>query len=304
MSVYVIYHDHCPDGLASASIMKHYLEETYKDSSVIYVGGSYSKAPPEIKDSLIIFLDFSYKLPVMEELVLHDNKIILIDHHKSAIEGLASLIKDELIEAHVSYDNTLSGVGLTWKYCYPDKPMPTPLLFIQDRDLWTWNYQESKPYLSALSTVPRDLENYSEAVEAWLSFTPEEMSEHIQTFIRIGKAILKTQDNTMESTISSMLRFVDILGYRKIPTMNVPGHMSSEGCHRLLELYPESPFAFTWSRSANELKISLRSKGNVVDVSLIANQIHPSGGGHFNASGVNILNKDIPDNEVAQIILS
>ena len=45
-----------------------------------------------------------------------------------------------------------SGARLAWEFFQPDAPIPDLVRFVEDRDLWNWQYPDSAAYLAALDT--------------------------------------------------------------------------------------------------------------------------------------------------------
>lgn len=292
----VIYHDKCSDGLTAAGIAKYFLEKAgYQD--VLYIGGKYHEDPPELTDTQIFFVDFCYKRHVMDKLISDQNHIVLIDHHKSAIEDVRELFEYPSFEPFVSEDNTQSGTGLAWEYFKGRKGINhLPFAFIQDRDLWTWKLPHAREYLAVHNLRDKTLEEY-------YKFVVETIEEDFSTvqltkIVEKGKAILESQNQIYDETISSSLRFLSLAGYDNVPTVNCPGYFMSDIGAKLVNTY-DVPFALMWYISESGMKLGLRSKADRsgVDVSIVAKAIHPKGGGHYAASGAMIPPEEFKSNE-------
>ena len=124
-----IYHGNCADGFTSAWIVN----KIHPDAD--FVAGVYQTTPPDVTGKVVYMVDFSYKLPVMEELATKALKIIHIDHHATAIEDLKDFNPTN-IEKVYSYENTESGAMLCWRYFFPDVEVPSFVKHIDDRDRW------------------------------------------------------------------------------------------------------------------------------------------------------------------------
>lgn len=89
----VIYHKGCFDGTASALVAylvmgpgADYLAASYADPPV---------TPDLVKGRDVYLIDFSYKPDVMTELVKASKRLVYLDHHKSAKEGLGPFIASQ-----------------------------------------------------------------------------------------------------------------------------------------------------------------------------------------------------------------
>lgn len=131
---YVIYHQvkpgiDCPDGYAAAWVAS----KKYPEAEL--VGCCYNDARPlpefQTGDELII-VDFSFPATQMESWANTGIKVMVIDHHKTALENLSGL-SDRILQ---HFDMDECGATLTWKTLFPDKPMPAFLEFVRSRDLW------------------------------------------------------------------------------------------------------------------------------------------------------------------------
>lgn len=301
-NIVVIYHANCSDGLTSASIAKYALERKHLNEDIEYLGGVYSEDPPEYKNKTIYFVDFCYKRDVIDQLIANGNTLVLIDHHKSAINGVVDLLDTGIIEDATSRDNTKSGTGLAWDYFFNGMPMPLPFQYIQDRDLWTWKLEESRPYLAAHNLIPKTLEDY-------YSFTVNVIEgdslEARAAVIEQGHLVQVVMAQTHKETAKETIRYLSILGYDNLPTVNCPSFFMSDIGSDIIQEAPDTPFVLMWCLSQDGLKVGLRSKSDYskVDVSSIATLIHSKGGGHHCAAGAFIPIADVPMNPVSKILL-
>jgi c-di-AMP phosphodiesterase-like protein len=153
------------------------------------------------------------------------------------------------------------------------------LRYVQDRDLWRWELDDSREFSAALAVEPRTFERWDEIA----SYIDEDgiRSRHYYPFVNRGYAILAAQSQHVES-LASRAGFRVIAGHR-VPAVNSPLFQSEIG-HRLCELHGDCPFACVWfqdERTRDEIW-SLRSRGDF-DVSAVAKSY--GGGGHAAAAG-------------------
>lgn len=88
----VIFHDPCSDGRASELSAKKYLSEKFPDRHVDYYPMTIGSSPPQgLEDKNVLICDYSYKKDVLIDLLSKVNKLLIIDHHKSAVFYLNEL---------------------------------------------------------------------------------------------------------------------------------------------------------------------------------------------------------------------
>lgn len=83
-----IYHGNCADGFTSAWAVYKAL-----GNDAEYFPGIYSEPPPDVTGRDVIMVDFSYKRPVLEKMGESANSILILDHHKTALEDLEPFTK-------------------------------------------------------------------------------------------------------------------------------------------------------------------------------------------------------------------
>src|SRR3990167_11192571 len=88
-----IYHGNCADGFGAAWVF-----HSYADREFDFHAGVYQDAPPDCTGRDVYLVDFSYKRAVVEEIIEVANRVVLIDHHKSALDDLAPLIEARRME--------------------------------------------------------------------------------------------------------------------------------------------------------------------------------------------------------------
>lgn len=269
----VVYHGpSCLDGLMSAAIAKMRLPHAE------FMVGVYQHEPDYnvFRDREIFILDFSYNAEVMDKICKVAKFVVCIDHHKTAHEGLKDFKRKNFI---FIYDVNKSGAGLTWYFFYPHEPLPDIVKYVQDRDIWKWDYVETEAVTAALYSYPADVEvmyNFLLAGKMQLDQLKHE-----------GKALVRAKRLEIEKTLAAGVRKIswklengDIV---EVPVINCPFALTSEIGNILSE---QSPFAIMYFDQKTCRNFSLRSSSknpNHVDVSAIAKLY--GGGGHKHAAG-------------------
>lgn len=263
MPTYILYHKNCLDGFGAA--LAAY---TVFAGEATYIPVDYQRDPPEMPaGSQVYILDFAYPRPVMEALLERHHRVILLDHHQTAAEELLGL-------RGTLFDLNRSGATLAWQYFHPDEPLPRLFRYLQDRDLWRWEYGRTAPITAALGAIGFD------SLADWLPYLNEDNLSELET---MGAAILKANHQMVKQLVSES--YLGILPGRQQPMpMANTSVLVSETCHALLNegRYRTYPMAAAWFQGSDRVYYSLRSRQGF-DCSEIARGY--GGGGHPQASG-------------------
>ncbi|WBO23984.1 hypothetical protein [Sphingomonas abietis] len=284
----MIYHASCADGFGAAwAAWKRW------GASVEYIPASHGSTPPDVAGKHVLIGDFSYKLPVLEEMLQSAASIVILDHHKSAEADLAPFVATAaaanpfevtamlraLADLHrppciAVFDMERSGARMVWDFCH-STPAPRLVALIEDRDLWRFAYPEAKEFALWLRAEPFSFERWTE-IDAI-------MAEPARA------AGIKAEADAMQrfydqkcSEIISTARLEPILGHM-VPVVNCPSAFASDVGNSLLNEFPDAAFSACYSEGRKGRTFSLRSEGGRADVSLIAARF--GGGGHRNAAG-------------------
>ena len=292
-SLYIVYHNNCMDGFFAAAVVMLWAMEKYgndvdfedlkrdedkgaaepQDAApvrIVLVGASYGEPAPEFEDGAEVFVvDFSYPRKVLDA-VARRCELTVVDHHASNRDALADA-------PYAVFDTDFCGAVLTWKVLMTNRPMPEILNFVQDRDLWRWELDESKEISAALSVR---VSHPAEAV-VYLRQKPEEWSHTRQAMTRQGNFLLAYQAMCRRRNVERV-RFQAFAGFDRIPVVNT-AHLVSETVGALAE---EVPFAVGYFDTATHRVFNLRSDANGMDVSKIAKRL--GGGGHPHAAGFTV----------------
>lgn len=254
-----IFHASCDDGFAAAWCVR----KRFGDG-VEFFPGVYQKAPPDVTGRDVVMVDFSYKRPVIEEMISKAASLTILDHHKTAEADL----KD--IDTNVVFDMNRSGAGIAWDYFHKE-PRPEFINYIEDRDLWRKKLAFGDEFTIALRSYPQEFEVWDDLVRAGAVALIRE-GHGIQRYYRLRVDELKK--SAYPATLSG----------HEILVSNAPYFAASEVAGELAE---GRPFGASYFEvQAGKYQYSLRSRDNGVDVSEIAKQF--GGGGHRNAAGFTV----------------
>jgi oligoribonuclease NrnB/cAMP/cGMP phosphodiesterase (DHH superfamily) len=263
MKKYVIYHASCLDGFASAYVF--WLK--YKNENIEFIPAHYGDAVPNIEDSAIYMVDFSYKKDTVLQLMLQGNIVWHIDHHKTAITELI-----DVPNLQRWCDVEQSGCALAWSFVFPDAPLPPLLKRIQDRDLWRFEYMDTKAICAGLYLKKWDF-------NLWHTYMYE-----MEELAEIGGIIIDMDNVEIERIIKREIPIV-VDGEIVIGYSCPPKYISEVGNRASID----KPYSISYYDIAEKRVYSLRSNKNnpeAVDVSEIASKF--GGGGHKHAAGFSV----------------
>lgn len=261
-----IYHGNCSDGFTAAWVVKYALE----DPEVEFHAGFYQTPPPDVAGKIVYIVDFSYKRPIMEDMVKKAMKVIHIDHHSTAIADMLGFAAPNF-ESYYSEKNTESGAMLTWMYFFPGQEIPQFIKHIDDRDRW-------KFLLPGTREIQANIFSYAYTFENWDMLMKQDLQQQIQE----GKAIERKQAKDVQELKDVVVGRMNIGGYN-VPVANVIYQLGSDICH---ELAKDEPFAAYYYDKPTGREFGLRSEETGLDVGKIAAQY--GGGGHEHASGFRV----------------
>lgn len=278
-----IYHGNCADGFASAWVVRKF----FGDGEVDFHPGVYQNPPPDVSGRHVIMVDFSYKRPVLEQMMGICNSLLILDHHKTAAEDLAFLpapmfgqFSETMTRgAGAVFDMSRSGARITWDYFFPGEVPPPLLLHIEDRDLWRFALPHTREIQANVFSYPYDFQVWDTLMDR----DPAELAVE-------GEAIERKHFKDIDELLKVVTRFMRISGH-VVPIANLPYTLTSDAGHKLAvgegsDEFPQYSFAGCYWDVPDGRTFSLRSAKCGIDVSEIAKQY--GGGGHRNASGFKV----------------
>lgn len=307
-TILCIYHAPCQDGFTAAWAMRHLMP----NANIEFLPAKYGDAPPDVTGRIVYILDFSYSREIISNMLQKAQRLLILDHHESALRNLVGLdagdpdyfaqtgergAATEYKEGmrfwmsdggHIVLDMSRSGAGMAWDYFsmmmrdplreFGEK-RPQLLNHVEDRDLWKFNYPETKFICASLFSQENDFAIW-EHLMGYEKRALESMRDE-------GEGIMRKQMKDIRELLSVGTREFSIGGF-KVPCCNLPYTLASEACHMLLEQYPDAPFAASYMDQAHGRVFSLRSSNERENVSTVAQQFlyrGTRGGGHRNAAG-------------------
>lgn len=270
----VIYHANCDDGFGAAFAFWKYKAPQYEN--VAYHPGVYGDNPPFVdKDTDIYILDFSYDPETLCILAGEANTVVLLDHHKTAMEAWDKFreANDYPSNLFIEFDMNRSGAMLAYNYFKTDNSCNCLFDFLQDRDLWRFEFKDTKAFTQYLRTLPQDFAHWNTLNNRLNG------SIGYANVIETGEVLLNQFEKLYKEICGMGKREIWIDGIKGLEC-NCPPQFASEIGDLLAK--ESGTFGHTWFVKDDYNLHSLRSLGEF-DVSVIAKSL--GGGGHKNAAG-------------------
>lgn len=270
----VIYHGGCPDGLTSAWIFDT------KYPGVTRLGYKHGQVPPDVKDKVVVIVDFSFSRPIMQQMIADAKYLVVLDHHISAQKDLDNL--DMCGKGQMIFDMSRCGAQLAWDYVYPGVNRPWIVEYVADRDLWTNKLAYTKE-VSQYLNFHDVFSDFAVLTSLSTSVTSDKVFTDIVTE---GSILLKLENKKIDYYVktSSIMNFKCGTKVYKVRVACVPREYRSDVGNQMC-LLGDCDFAvlYWYDVTIDEWWISLRAN-NTYDVSEIASGFK-NGGGHKNAAG-------------------
>lgn len=301
----VLYHKGCNDGIASAAAAADKFGH-----DAIYIPYQYGEPLPDLTDKTVYVLDLSLPPETIEELYDVVDAMVIVDHHKTAIDSLGYLPK---VSSHVQFmnnalssdferiyvmlDSNLSGSVLSWMFFNDvvsgegqDKDLsdllyllPPIYLHINDYDLYKFELPNTREISAWLSNGVRSIKRFRTM--------SNEQGHVIDSVIKAGRMLVDYDTSIIKSIIKNYTQSFVVRGI-KVCVLNAPHHLRNEIADVLLN--DESvgcQVVVLYTRRDNKTIVSLRAC-NEFDTTIVTTAF--GGGGHVNASACKLDTPDVP----------
>lgn len=247
-------------------------------------------------DTVELFIvDFSFPTEHMRYFADVFKRVILLDHHKTARDDVAKDFElitvaengteiynlDQESSSALIFNMNFSGAELTSMYFHnllshddPRSHLDKKTLLVGDRDLWKFEYPETKEYTSGMY-----FSNYN-------SF--KELEEHtVEGVMELGRVVNRNKLGSIRKLRGTSLMDIEVViegtSYKGGIWNNSDASITSEGADYLRNQGYDIIISY-YVLKDNVVSMSLRSKEGV-NCSIVAN--HYNGGGHISSAGGN-----------------
>jgi oligoribonuclease NrnB/cAMP/cGMP phosphodiesterase (DHH superfamily) len=264
----VIYHGKCPDGFAAA--LAAWL---YYDGKAEFVGLDHGDVRsvadlPAVAGRAVYILDFSFSEHILRAVEEQAAKLVMLDHHLSAAEKLTGF---RCRCGVVHFDMKQSGARMAWHFFFPEKTVPDLVRWVEDRDIWVWQFPESVGFLAALDMEPFDFARWKTIAD----FDAQQLSAYIARGQAMDEKFTKLAEQLADNARPLVFNGVEGL------MVNAPSAFHSLVGDILSK--KSGTYALMWTVDAKGvIKCGLRSRSGFNCIDLAASM---GGGGHAQACG-------------------
>lgn len=274
----ILYHGRgCPDGFGAALAAWLYYGGQAEFKGLDHGDVRTVDDLPPLQGRAVYILDFSFSEDVLRAIDERAAKLVMLDHHKSAAEKLTGFACRCGV---VHFDMAKSGARLAWEFFHPDAPVPSLIRYVEDRDIWKWEFAESAGFLAALDMEPQDFARWREIA----AFTPGELDRFMARGAAMDEKYRKLAADIAEG--AQPLVFNGVQGLM----VNAPGMFHSLVGDLLSA--QSGTFALMWSAGPKGVKAGLRSQRNFDCIALAESM---GGGGHAQACGFRMQVERLPE---------
>lgn len=291
----IIHHQGCPDGFGAAWLLGLYVGEHRK------VAAQHREpVPVGIDDEDVYMVDFVYDdVDKMRDIARRCKTLLVLDHHKTAagvltqveeISFTTSLILGLELRANglrtAVLDQDRSGAGIVDAYIdamWPNKPYANAwwVKYVQDRDLWRWEYPTTAPIMAYITSFPYD-------DESWNIIDDTPMPQALTA----GQGINRFRQQLVDDAVSRawLAPFAldpdGLTGEVKVWHVDCSYTIGSDVAQILAERSEHRFAVYLVGQADGTVKYGLRSTDDGPDVAEIAQRF--GGGGHEHAAGFNV----------------
>ncbi|HEY5582291.1 MAG TPA: phosphoesterase, partial [Rhodoferax sp.] len=154
----ILYHGrNCPDGFSAALAAWLFYAGRAEFLGLDHGDIKSITDLPALDGRAVYILDFSFSPEITRQIEERAAKLVMLDHHKSAADKLTGFACRCGV---VHFDMHKSGARLAWEFFHPEQTVPDLVRFVEDRDIWVWQYPESAGFLAALDMEPFEFERW------------------------------------------------------------------------------------------------------------------------------------------------
>ncbi|WP_394755491.1 DHH family phosphoesterase [Rhodoferax sp.] len=275
----ILYHGrNCPDGFAAALAAWLYYAGQAEFLGLDHGDIKSVDDLPALAGRAVYILDFSFSPEITRQIEERCAKLVMLDHHKSAADKLSGFACRCGV---VHFDMHKSGARLAWEFFQPEQALPDLVRFVEDRDIWVWQYPESAAFLAALDMEPFKFERWRDIA----AFDAAQLVSFVVRGRAMDEKFSKLATDIAEG--AQPLSFNDQHGLM----VNAPGVFHSLVGEILCK--KSGTFALMWSvDKSGQVKAGLRSERGFSCIPLAESM---GGGGHAQACGFKMELQRLPE---------
>lgn len=261
-------HHNDADGRASGAIVRRALGQEVRLYEVNY--GDSLPWQELLAAEHVLIVDFSLPKADMLQLAA-GRKLTWIDHHISALQEMQD------VALHWPGIRSIDEAAcvLTWRYFFPDQPLPRAVILIGDRDIWRMAETDTRPFNEGFYQENTRPDNDS----FWEALLSDD-HELVNGLIERGQIFLEARMRTIRRYVKHYGFAVRFEGCR---TMAVNRNGDGDLGEYIRNLGYDIAYCYIDGEQNGRLMTFVTLFSNSVDVSVIAQKF--GGGGHRGAAG-------------------
>lgn len=264
-------HHNDADGRASAAIVRRF----YGPETVCHEMNYGDPVPWNLVDQAerVVVVDFSLPEETMRRLA-EGRELIWIDHHQSSLETLGPVAEAEGWPG--VRDRSEAACVLTWRFFFPDRPVPRAVVLIGDRDIWRWAEAETGPFNEGLYRE----EDTSPANDALWGPLLDDDPQAVARLVERGRVLLEARLQDIRREVERRGFVVEFEGLR---TLAINHRGSGDMGAYIRSLGYTLAYCYVDGVQDGELRTFVTLYSAEVDVARLAQRF--GGGGHPGAAG-------------------
>lgn len=274
----ILYHSRDLDGWMSAAIGM-----LYKNTNLDYIGWDYGEPIPSIKGYKNVYMfDISFDEENINNILLHNDYLILIDHHKSSrYLKQGEEIHDNLTVIH---DSNYAACELVYNYFYPNSTMLEQVYLLGLYDSYRHIELENQELKDKVIYFQYACRSYFSSPDDCYDLLTNYNHSDVNNLTEKGKAIFQylKKDTEVAYNNKGQTAFYNdyklfVINRERLNVKNFGINIKRDGYHGIISYF----------YNKNRWSFSIYGNGDV-DVSEIAKQF--GGGGHYGAAGFELYN--------------
>jgi oligoribonuclease NrnB/cAMP/cGMP phosphodiesterase (DHH superfamily) len=277
MSKILIYHHNDNDGYLAASIADLFYDENRPQDDVEFRVGNYDgfhDVDAIKRADKVYVLDYTLPIGLMDA---YFNKIIWIDHHKTAITDMQKIELSRGKPFAGLREVGISGCMLTWRYFHVEaEKVPQVVSLVDDRDVWKWEFGEDTAVFHEASRM------FMKDYARWQQLLVDDI--YTAGYLSKARPMLEYIRHVIDEYISSYAWEGMFEGHRVV-FLNGTGAISGELHKRVREAHPDALFAIVFMVRQDKVTVGMYRRDGVKYPSLGSIATRYGGGGHDGAAG-------------------
>lgn len=283
-----IFHSIDQDGYTSAAIVK----SRYPDAKLI--GFNYGQSIPVISaNHIVVICDISFPMDIMQQIADTSERLIWIDHHKSAIDNYNNWLNNPEYNGynwftHLTKTGELrAACELTWEYFYGKQYIPPAILLLGMYDSFRHKGTPDENRVHYFQNTANERVDSPEKAMVYLTMQPEE----VEQWIKNGEQIQQVK-NVEAKEKYKLGKAVIVDGHKFIMFNTDRFNPINYGINYHKDGYDGSG-SYYKDPTDGIIRVSLYNDNGKVDCSVICKKL--GGGGHKGSGGFQVNEKQLKD---------